>query len=688
MKRIISICILLGLLLAMSPVTYGGEILPDSQHMEITFEELSSLGYDHSLFLSCVEDISALCQEQENLELVRERLGDLSEMHLLMETKMEMASVETYRDVTDEAASETYMTYMDFYYEADEKLSQLVPLIMDSPCAEALDQTDPVFSYYTYGDWSGYSEEELALYQEEQELTDQYYKDLAENYTVEYQGKSYTQMELDEAWYNWELSDAEYDEAATMLAKIKNDALAGYYIDLVNNRRAQTAIYDYNDPTAYYDDWYYYRDISGGYRNMLYRAVKKHIVPLLSALEDMIYEDSSYVDTVFTEEELLDTVQSTLTSLSPEFGEAMDYMTKFGYYDIAYDDNKTDGAMTTYLYYPNAPYLLMKPAGNSYDYTTLIHEFGHFNAFYCSPDPLASNLDLAEIHSQALELLVLPQYEEIFGEQAHTEELYTIYAIVMSLVDGCMFDELERYAYNTQELTVEKMNKKYMELLKEYGYRDADDPMEEAYSWVETSHLFGYPLYYLSYAVSAAAALEIWDMSLVDHQGALETYLELVALGESGYFVETLERVGLEDPMSEAHIAALAESLSSVYGITASPTETGGEATDIVRRVILVLGAIAVFWIIIIVTVMIIVRKKEKKRNEEYREYIHNRSAAAAAGCSEALRCGGGPASSAGGEAWGCEGGTADALPGTDDPTVCAAEENETVGQECGGSCD
>lgn len=687
MKRFISIFLLLGLLLTMAPAAYGG-ILPDSQHMEITLEELSGLSYDHELFLSCVEDVAAVSQNGDSVNVVREGLETISEMYRLMETKMELASVATYQNINDEEANEIYMTYMDFYYEADEKLSELVPLIMESPCAEALDLSDSVFSYYTYGEWEGYSQEELALYEEEQEITDQYYNDLAEEYTVDYQGKTYTQMELDEAWYNYELSDEEYDEAATMLAKVKNDALAGYYIDLVNNRRAQTAIYDYNDPAAYYDDWYYYRDISGGHRNMLYRAVKEHIAPLLAPLEDMIYDDPSYEDRVFTEEELLETVQESLMELSPEFSAAMDYMLKFGYYDIAYDEQKTEGAMTTWLYYPNAPFLLMKPVGNSYDYTTLIHEFGHYNAFYCSPDPLSSNLDLAEIHSQGLELLMLPQYKEIFGENARTEELYTIYAIVMSLVDGCMFDELERYAYNTTDLTVEKMNKKYMELLKEYGYRDPEDPMEEAYSWVETSHMFGYPLYYLSYAVSAAAALELWEVSLTDHAGALNTYLELVALGEVGYFVETLEQVGMENPMSQDRIRELAEALSSHYGITAEPMETHGAITDIVTKVILVLGGIALIWSVIIVGVIIVVKKKEKKRNEEYRKYIYDRSAAAAAGCPEDLWGGGSPAPSAGGEAWGREGGAADALPGTDDPAVRAPEENETAGQECGGPCD
>lgn len=59
---------------------------------------------------------------------------------------------------------------------------------------------------------------------------------------------------------------------------------------------------------------------------------------------------------------------------------------------------------------------------NSSDYRqpdTVIHEFGHYYNFYLMPELKwndNNNLDAAEIHSQALELLMQPYYDQFFGQ--------------------------------------------------------------------------------------------------------------------------------------------------------------------------------------------------------------------------------------------------------------------------------
>ena len=349
--------------------------------------------------------------------------------------------------------------------------------------------------------------------------------------------------------------------------------MAPIYVELVKNRRAQADYYGEADYSAMQDRYTYSRDYDAEDIAAFSRTVKEEIVPLTQALSQKVsdYAAEGAYDTVFTEETLLDALRDGLSSVSPELLPALNYMETYGYYDIAESPTKASVAYTDIFVYAGAPFLLMQPEGSDYDFTSIVHEFGHYNAFYCSDDPLAYSIDLSEIHSQGLELLMLPHYESVFGRDADAERLYTVYAILTSLVDGCMMNELERYAYSLAEPTVELLNEKYMDLLKDYGYRDRDDPETMAYDWVLTSHLFSEPLYYISYGVSAAAALEIWERSLTDREGAVKTYLELVALGETGEVYKTLSRAGLSDPMNESRIREIAAAAKRETALPSSP---------------------------------------------------------------------------------------------------------------------
>ncbi len=676
MKRIIGVFLSLLVLVSSVTTVFGAEE-QELRHREIPAEQLETLSYDPGQFETLAERTMELCTREENLPQVQDMLGQLREMFLLLNTKMELSSIASYRDVTDMQAVDDYSVYTEAYYDASDLLGAMVPAVLDSPCSEALDPEDPVFGPYQWGS-EPYSPEERSLMAEEQELVDQYYLGLNQVYTVDFQGKTYTQEQAVDAWYEDLLTDEEYDEVSTLLAAEKNSHLAQYYVDLVENRRYQAEIYGESDTAAYYDIYYYWRDVSQFQRENLYQAVKTWIVPLLGAIENKIYESCDYETVTFTPEELLGTLEAGLGTVSGEFSPALCYMKKFGYYDISPGENKVEGAFTTYLSYPDAPYLFMNPTESSLDFSTIVHEFGHFNAYYCSPEPASSNLDLAEVHSQGLELLMLPYYDEVFGQGADRERLYTMYNILVSFVDGCMIDELERYAYEKENLTVSDMNEKYMVLLKEYGYRDPTDPAVNGYSWVETYHMFDYPVYYLSYAVSAAAAMEIWENSQEDYAGAVEQYLTLVALGESGTFADTLEAAGLEDPLSSAYMKELAEQVSREYELDFEAAEIGNSAG-------LVLGIIV--WIMILaalagVIILVVVLGKEKRKRAEFGEQFYNSTACTAGAGGEAYRGGRIPTPAAGGEDGWREGGTTDDFPGADQSPVSASEADETAGSD------
>ena len=611
MKRCIRwLALVLTAAIGLCPAGAADTILPQQTHMEISMEELSGMSFSWTEFSELCRELTAAAELPDNREQTEALLAELRQMFLLKETELSIASLRSSEDVTDTSASERYLELLEQSNRVDEIMNDTVLAVLDSPCREAVDQQDSVLSLFTW-DAGELTPEEENLYYQEQRLEDAYSAAACGEFTAELDGKLYTQETLMDAWLEGALSDKAYDDGLQQIAMAENDALAGIYLELVENRRQQAALYGYADYGAFQDDYYYMRDYSQGEVAAFSRVVKTYIVPLARELEAYIdrWSQEGAYDTSFTQEELLEQLRRCLEAVSGELVPAADYMLEYGYYDIAWSATKTPGAYTLMLPYTGAPFLMMEPEGDNTDFSTLVHEFGHYNAGFCSGDAFAYNCDLSEIHSQGLELLMLEQYEAVFGEAAPAERVYTLYQMLTGMVDGCMMDELERYAYTEPELTVEKLNQKYMKLLKDYGYREKNDPAEEAYGWVMTEHLYREPLYMVSYAVSAAGALTIWQQSLEDQAGGVETYLRLVALGEGEDFFPTLAQVGMANPLTESSVKAIAHTVED-YSAGQHPPEA--EASQGLLQVILVVALVILGLDVGIVAVLIAVKRRRK----------------------------------------------------------------------------
>lgn len=608
---------LLALLLALSvllgvPAQAAEPILPQQEHQAVSMAELETLTFDMEAFRDLCGELESLCADRANYDQVEALLQELREAYLRMDTELTLCSLNSSKHAADEAAQAEYLSKLDQSYDVDGLMEDTVQAVLAGPCSRAVDQNDMVLSMFTW-ESAPMTDQEEQLYLEEQTLVDQYY-------------------------------------SACQDASARYSDLGEIYVALVENRKRQAAMYGYEDYAQLADDYFFYRDYDREEIAAFSQAVKAYIVPLVAELEEEMvpYANRGDYDIRYSTEELLAMLRQGLETISGELLPTADYMTEFGYYDIDWSPDKIDGAYTTILTSPNAPYLLMQPEDGPWDFSSLVHEFGHYNAYFCSENVFMVNIDLSEIHSQGLELLMTRAYGDLFGEQAQAMELDTIWYVLSSLTDGCMMDELERYAYLEPDLTVEKLDRKYMELLKDYGYWDAADPAQESDEWVLTAHLYSDPLYYISYAVSAAGAFDIWERSLSDWDGAVETYLRLVALGEGGDFFDSLRRVGMENPISRDSVASLASLVRQEFGLAAAepavlepetepetelvwePAEkqpnaplewSGGEGDDAaaedalpLRTLVLAAQGLRLGGGIIVLMVVLVKRRKEKKR--------------------------------------------------------------------------
>ena len=136
------------------------------------------------------------------------------------------------------------------------------------------------------------------------------------------------------------------------------------------------------------------------------------------------------------------------------------------------------------------------------------------------------NLDVAEIHSQGLELLFFPYADELFGEGGEAFQYYTVLNVLYVVTQGFLYDEFQNMIYASPDMTLDNMNHLFYQLSQEYGeqYSLQEHEEQKGYQWVDVSHTFQTPFYYISYATSGLSALDIWELSGRDRQAAVNKY--------------------------------------------------------------------------------------------------------------------------------------------------------------------
>ena len=103
------------------------------------------------------------------------------------------------------------------------------------------------------------------------------------------------------------------------------------------------------------------------------------------------------------------------------------------------------------------------------------------------------------------------------------------------------------FAIAHPDMTREDINKLYCNLAREYGKAVNDQDIQELYSWVDITHLFMQPCYYLGYGTSAFTSLDLFALAGEDREAAVDKYLELTAVSAETPYCEAVQKVGLRD---------------------------------------------------------------------------------------------------------------------------------------------
>ncbi|MDE7224620.1 MAG: hypothetical protein K2O34_12690 [Acetatifactor sp.] len=541
----------------------------DIVRADLSYEDMEYVGYDPAYAFTLIEEMRSLSQEPGNEEQICQNY-DLMGMELdKMYTQQALNEIRYYRDVNNEEYANIDTELQQIYREVVDQFLQAVRDVLGSDYREALGahigDEDMVEEYLDYEDMT---EELQALLDEENALEQQYDQASMAEYTVTVKGKKWTQES-----YNAAIEDLTWREMvaiSTALDKAKNEAICPIFLDLVRNRNARAQIYGYDNYAEYAYTDLYNRDYTTEDIKAVYASVKQYIVPVLAKVEQYVYSgrvnDLIYMD-YLTEDYVIDVVGRHMGDIDPALAEVYQYMVDHHLYDIDYDPNKMNVGYTTTLYEYQEPFIFNTPDYSYYDLETMIHEFGHYNeAFHAGTTLITdvTNMDVAEIHSQGLELLYLEYADEVYGEGlGDTARQMVLYQILYSVIDGCLYDEFQTEVFSADhEMTEQEVNQLFRRLSEEYGYIYYDSE-DVAYDWVDVPHTFSSPMYYVSYGTSALAALDIWTIALNDRQAGIDKYMELTTYGLTTTYCELLEKCGLKSIFEEGTIREIAQAVSA-----------------------------------------------------------------------------------------------------------------------------
>lgn len=547
MRKLIATLLVLCMVLSLAPMALADEggddilIAPnpsadvretdaftDQEHADLDFEDMQYIPVTEEQFLAAVTDVKDLLDAGASDKEIVDAFHVVSGLLEVIMDNITILNIRKSADVTDDEARTLYTGAEALYYNVINPFIYLIQDILASDAARYLIDADrltedDVAYYESFG---GISEEETALNLKLTELQDTYW--LAESY----------------------------------------DELADIYMETLETNKEIAALNPaYDNYVEYAYDAIYGRDYTYEDAQVFFDAIKEYIAPLavdiyLTGLYDQAITPGveDFLTDDYTTDETLAAIRPYIGRMSGELLETWDYMVGHKLYDIEYRETKSDEGFTTQIDGYGAPFFFNSPYGEFSDFTTIIHEFGHYSNFYWHPhgwNEGSCSYDVAEVHSQALELLFSQFYGDLFGDMAAigVDALFDN-MVTDGILNGALMGELEIYAYTTPDVTPEMINNRFMELAGEYGLVGVD------YGWLLVPHLTQTPMYYISYATSAVGALTFWNIAQKEgYDTAVDKYLEFMSRPCYDTFRNEFEQICGVDPMDPDYIAELADDI-------------------------------------------------------------------------------------------------------------------------------
>ncbi len=596
--KLINRAVCFGVTLAMLPTMWSaaagqhdGKLTDRVKHTDKKFKDFEYGRMDEKDFDEIIDGLDDLAADAASADAVLDVIIAMEDYYNEMKRNASIAHIKSDLVADDKYWDDEVQYFDDLGTSVADKIMKSYRTIAYSVNSDVLhDRVDDEDDWQDILDYVDMTQEQKDLSAKETELSLQYDILYNQEYTTTISGKKYNTDELNEAYENASIGRSDFLSGYADIMKQKNKDRAELYIELVQVRDKIAESYGYDS----YVDYGYEKGFGRDYTYDELKAYRQDIIDYMIPAQDELtlqlygyYYDQlkEAFEQKISEQECFDIMYKYLPKISNDMIVSLDYMIDHELYDLSVSDVKAPGGYTMSIEGYNAPFMYNCADGTYSDMRTVIHEFGHYNELYYMTEDSwyygNTDIDIAEIHSQGLEMLFMDFAEDIYGDYADLMNLYTCFNLIYATVEGAKEDYFQYLVYSDPDnLTVDKLNQLYYQACMEYsgsytsmlsdslslssqGYLDQGVCLE----WVEVPHTFQSPMYYISYSVSAAAVFELFDSILDDRDAGIDVYLDLVdAEFQEGLF-DTLANAGINNPITNPRFDIYASDLLYYLGL-------------------------------------------------------------------------------------------------------------------------
>ncbi len=527
MKRLLAVILVLCVLCC---ALTGCDVLLEILKNQMTDSETEPEKLPYTLTQQTVDAFYALLQETESLCITtedgtaaEEKLEALDAAYLGLIDQYQIAYINYCLDQTDTAQKQVYMACVDITTQAESAYNDMCKRVYLS---------DTSIRDLLFADWTAEEIDRMLKRNDEVSALEKRNAEL----TVEYRD-----LEENEDWA---------------------ENVAALYNEMVRNNNRIAEIYGYE---RYYDYAYqviYDRDYGtqeldcmrryvGQYLPEAYEAAMDSFSELFEELDrgeqelvaELLYSPYDALDENYAMQYIQAAPETAQTGMQEMFEKNRVIFTDYA--------NSYEGAFTTWI--AGEPFCYYGPG---YDNSlTLIHELGHYygTSFV---EPWSQPMDLSETQSQGNEWLFIRNLEQQLSAGVYEAMAeYKLLTEMGNLICFVMIDEFEQQVYTHPKagnMTLSEYEAIMEEIGEDYGGIEyiTDYIMDIQLYWKYV--VLESPVYYISYAVSGVAAIDLFTVAENDLEEAFAIYVRLVEEPrEEEGFQGNIRHAGLTGPFEE-----------------------------------------------------------------------------------------------------------------------------------------
>lgn len=520
MKKLIHVILTLALLLSSLS---GCRVFMENQG------EISNPLLQYTLDQETIDSFYALLAEAEQLAIAGEDLEAtdeaserLEEIYNVLIDQYQIAYIRYCMDQSDETEKSRYLECVDMVTEAESEYNEMCKRVWLS---------ETPFRDHLFAEWSQEEIDRLLSYNEEIAQLEKRNTEL----TVQFR-------ELDGS--SWETD------------------MIPLYNEMVQNNNRIARYYGFDNYYDYASEVIYQRDYTVPEIELLRSFVAEYLVDahrnsaeaFMTLYGDLDKNDSKFLSHYIYEDYdgLEENYVMNYIADLPDSAEAA-MLSMFEEERVVFSNAKKayPGAFTTWI--GERPFCFFGP-----DYTnseTIVHELGHYyGADHAEPWSLP--MDLAETQSQGNEWLFTHFMQSQLEEAVYQSVVeYKLQNDMGYIICFTMVDEFEQQVYSHEKagnMTEAEYDAIMESVAQRYGGIDyvCDNILDVQTYWRQV--VLESPVYYISYAVSGIAAINLFIMAQEDSQLARQCYVKLQEepLEEEG-FLANIQNAGLSGPFTE-----------------------------------------------------------------------------------------------------------------------------------------